>query len=114
MKDPSSAGNKAIPKFTKHSDIEAHGWSRKQEIVDYSHVTDGVYKSMIQILGTDLSNGIKVRFDHDRDVGEYPATNGEYVNVFWPNHGIILANDNYGPAYQISQNKASRTPWKDA
>ncbi|KAF7194001.1 hypothetical protein HII31_04683 [Pseudocercospora fuligena] len=82
MKDPASAGSKAIPKFTKYSDIEAQGWTRKQETVDYTHVTDGAYKSMIEIIGTDLSNGIKVRFDHDRDVGNYPATNGEYVNVY--------------------------------
>lgn len=74
MKDPASAGNKATPKFTKHGDIEAQGWTRKQETVDYTHVTDGAYKSMIDMIGTDLSDGIKVRFDHNRDVGNYPVS----------------------------------------
>lgn len=74
MKDPASAGNKATPKFTKHGDIEAQGWTRKQETVDYTHVTDGAYKSMIAMIGTDLSDGIKVRFDHNRDFGNYPVS----------------------------------------
>ena len=53
--------------------------------------------------------------DHDVEVGgvQYPATNAIYNNVFWPEKGIVFANDNHNPDAMIRDGKASKDPWKD-
>lgn len=40
-------------------------------------------------------------------------TNGQYINVYWPDYGILMANDNAGPAYQVEKARGSQIPWED-
>ncbi|GAB1728509.1 hypothetical protein NU195Hw_g7059t1 [Hortaea werneckii] len=107
--------------WTDYGALETWGWqvTQDEESGDYSHVQE-------QCTGVDLgdlSAGTSVIWDHlettehttnGKQVSYY-ATNAEYINVFFPAAGVIMANVNYGPSYKTSQGLGSLDPWpKDA
>ncbi|KAF2172048.1 hypothetical protein M409DRAFT_18279 [Zasmidium cellare ATCC 36951] len=96
------------------------GWVRdvdeRDDEKDYSHVVKAC-PGLEQILGTDLTGGKQRTWVHsqrvEREGVTYFATGGVYTNVYWPSQGILMANDNYSPAYQSSQGKGEKVPFKD-
>ncbi|KAI7566973.1 hypothetical protein KC317_g5304 [Hortaea werneckii] len=107
--------------WTDYGALETWGWqlTQDEEDSDYSHVQE-------QCTGVDLgdlSAGTSIIWDHlettehttnGKQVSYY-ATNAEYINVFFPAAGVIMANVNYGPSYKTSHGLGSLDPWpKDA
>ncbi|RMZ30420.1 hypothetical protein D0859_05474 [Hortaea werneckii] len=107
--------------WTDYGALETWGWqlTEDEEAGDYSHVQ----KQCTGVDLGDLSAGTSVTWDHIETTEHtsngkqvpYYATNAEYINVFFPAAGVIMANVNYGPGYKTSQGLGSLDPWpKDA
>ncbi|KAI7512487.1 hypothetical protein KC347_g2388 [Hortaea werneckii] len=107
--------------WTDYGALETWGWqlTEDDEAGDYSHVQ----KQCTGVDLGDLSAGTSVTWDHIETTEHttngkqvlYYATNAEYINVFFPAAGVIMANVNYGPGYKTSQGLGSLDPWpKDA
>ncbi|KAK4508512.1 hypothetical protein PRZ48_002251 [Zasmidium cellare] len=87
LKKPSQAGAAVTSQWNRIEQLGEWGWVREVDERDDEK---------------DYSHVVKA------------ATGGTYTNIYYPHHGIILANDNYSPAHQASQNKGEKIPFKDS
>ena len=135
LDNPASAKSKAGTQWTEYSQLSQWGWTFERYIGGWNHIRASVSTlqssstmSQLQTLIREkmgdsefaresLENGINMiwgQFDEvEVDGVIYPATNAEYNNVYWPENGIIFANNNHGPEARIKEGAASENPWKD-
>lgn len=108
MADPSLAGSKAIPRFVDPMSIPEWGWALGESSFSPANTQTGYLEDLI----AGSQGGLRWVYRHNVqhpnvDATEYPPTGASYNNVYWADKGVIVANSNYGPAYQI---KKERTP----
>ncbi|KAK5126611.1 hypothetical protein LTR85_009545 [Meristemomyces frigidus] len=111
---------KGQSQWTQYSDLTSWGWGlTRSDTADYNIVATKV-NGVDGINVGSLENGVKMEWHHQVETShgtplkQYPPTNGQYINIFWPADGVLFANDNYSPDYMITNDKASVVPWKDA
>ncbi|KJX96031.1 hypothetical protein TI39_contig844g00038 [Zymoseptoria brevis] len=117
LDDPLLAGPLAVSRWTDYASMEEWGWQgheTRQRWAYMSFASDIVPGLGVPELLLPASN-VEWYHWHERviDGTTYPITNGQYINVYWPDYGILMANDNAGPAYQVEKARGSQIPWED-
>ena len=111
--------------WTSYSSLADWGWDLTR---DDAQNYDFVAAKLVGVDVGTLENGIKMSWVHARatnhmytdpktgisSLQSFKPTNADFSNIFYPATGIILANSNYGPAYQIEAGLASQDPWPAA
>ncbi|KAF2207055.1 hypothetical protein CERZMDRAFT_102752 [Cercospora zeae-maydis SCOH1-5] len=115
MRDPTLAGTQAGSKITRFEQLTESGWtgyggSQIRIAPNYAGYDDPGLIALLGPAGDTQSRGHKALIQHveakgpvqmDGKTYKHPATNANYDNVFNVEKGVIVAEYNWGPKYQV-------------
>lgn len=106
MADPTQAGSKATTRWKNPTSIGEWGWQLGEHTTVSAEWQPGMLKELLSGSRGGARWGYRHNFGHV-PIGDmtYPPTGASYSNVYWPDKGVIVANSNYGPVYNIMTKK---------